>query len=464
MTGPNLKADMDEINRALALFFRPGDVVELRALEVPHRGRPTTFSGYFDDMTALASAAAGLSGLAKGVYVTMNEVDPSLLARRMNRVEPLAERGSLTSDTDIRARRWFLIDFDSKRAAGISTTDEEHELAVERALQAREFLTRSGWPLPVQGDSGNGGHLAYAVDLPPDVGGLFKLALAALQEMFGDERVEVDLTVHNPSRIWKLYGTLAAKGDDLPVRPHRLARIFDAPEEIRTVPRERVEALAAMAPQPAQSAKRGKVINFPRTGTANSERGFDVAAWLARHCIQAIGPLPWQGGSLWEFVACPWSSAHKDGAFIAQLTSGAVAAGCHHNSCAGQSWMTLKALFPDASTAVQGQDDVDDVDGGRGGTSQASRLVALMEHSGAELFHGPDGEPFITINVDAHHETYPLKGRLVDIWLRRQFFTSTGGERGGQSGCQRRVERAQGKGGLRREGMPRLRSRRPRQR
>ena len=31
----------------------------------------------------------------------------------------------------------------------------------------------------------------------------------------------------NPARIWKLYGTLAAKGDPTPERPHRLSRLVE---------------------------------------------------------------------------------------------------------------------------------------------------------------------------------------------------------------------------------------------
>jgi len=35
--------------------------------------------------------------------------------------------------------------------------------------------------------------------------------------------------VFNPARIWKLYGTVSRKGDSIPERPHRLARILEAP-------------------------------------------------------------------------------------------------------------------------------------------------------------------------------------------------------------------------------------------
>ena len=62
MSGSVEEADRSEIDRALQLLFEPGQVVELRALEVPDRMRQRTVSGYFDDLDLLAEEAAKLSG------------------------------------------------------------------------------------------------------------------------------------------------------------------------------------------------------------------------------------------------------------------------------------------------------------------------------------------------------------------------------------------------------------------
>ena len=78
-------------------------------------------------------------------------------------------------------------------------------------------------------DSGNGAHLLYRVDLPVDDSRFVELSLKALAFQFDDDYVVVDVGNYNPARIWKLYGTLAAKGDSVPERPHRLAHILDAP-------------------------------------------------------------------------------------------------------------------------------------------------------------------------------------------------------------------------------------------
>src|SRR5262249_54817350 len=56
--------------------------------------------------------------------------------------------------------------------------------------------------------------------------------------------------------------------------------------------------------------------------------------------------------------------------------------------------------------------------------SQATRLVALALE--AELFHTPDQEPFASMTVVDHRETWPLKSRGFRSWLARQFHQSTG--------------------------------------
>jgi hypothetical protein len=118
-----------EIKRALALFFAPGDVVEIRALKTPKK----TQSGYFTDHDKLAEAAAALSGQSPGTYVVMNKVRMELLARSANRVTPYAE--TTTADSDIMRRRWLLVDFDAFRPAGISSSVSEHEAALTRAQE-----------------------------------------------------------------------------------------------------------------------------------------------------------------------------------------------------------------------------------------------------------------------------------------------------------------------------------------
>jgi len=225
------KVDRDEVCRFLKLIAEPGEVVELRLLHViPREQRfPVTMSGYFNDHNALAVCAEQYSACTQGSYVTLNPINPALLARSANKLR-VADKGlALTSDVDVRTRRWLAIDLDPIRPSGISSTEDEHEHAITRAYELREALSADGFPDPIVADSGNGGHLLYRIDLPADDSGLVKRCLQALSLQFDDDMVKVDQTVFNPARIWKLYGTVSRKGDSVLDRPHRSARILEVP-------------------------------------------------------------------------------------------------------------------------------------------------------------------------------------------------------------------------------------------
>ena len=82
-TGSSVRADPEEMRRSIDLLLEPGQVTELRALDVTTADyrRPHTVSGYFDSPEALVRSAAGLSTSAKGLYIVLNPVNPALLAR-----------------------------------------------------------------------------------------------------------------------------------------------------------------------------------------------------------------------------------------------------------------------------------------------------------------------------------------------------------------------------------------------
>jgi hypothetical protein len=222
---PRLIKKMDpreEIITALRVLYRPDQIIELRIPNVP-RGTGT-IAGWFDNVEELADAALELNGRVPGLYTTLNEINPALLARCRNRLERWIK--ATTSDRDVIRRRWLPLDFDPVRPAGIPSTDAEHEAALARARDCRDFLTSRGWALPVEADSGNGGHLLYAIDLPNDEPSklLVENCLKSLAERFSDNVVTLDKSVGNAARIWRLYGTVSAKGDGTEDRPHRRSR------------------------------------------------------------------------------------------------------------------------------------------------------------------------------------------------------------------------------------------------
>ena len=75
--------------------------------------------------------------------------------------------------------------------------------------------------------SGNGGHVLIRLleDIPvnQDSKLYIKNFISQISEKFSTEDVDVDTSVFNPSRIWKLYGTKAMKGDAVPGNQYREA-------------------------------------------------------------------------------------------------------------------------------------------------------------------------------------------------------------------------------------------------
>lgn len=224
--------DPDEVYRALTLLHEKESTYEIRILNGQFRGgnRPTTLSGYFTDAEA-AIEELGRVGFAEGVYVTMNPCNSALLARAANRLI-LPSSGRTTSDRDITRLNWLLVDLDPCRPAGISSSEEEKRLAWAKVPAIKQHLADSfGCVTPIIADSGNGYHILVPIDLPPTEAPLVKSLLEGLSIQFDDDHVKVDRTVYNPSRIVKLYGTPACKGDSIPSRPHRQSRILEVDHE-----------------------------------------------------------------------------------------------------------------------------------------------------------------------------------------------------------------------------------------
>ena len=274
---------------------------------------------------------------AKALYYIPQVVTGALIARSNNRVRDIS-REPTTSDHDIERRRWFMLDVGPVRPADISSSDSEHIAALERLHAICEALSAQGWPEPMKFDSANGGHAMWRVDLAADDGGLIKSCLAALAFQFNDANITIDQTVFNPSRIWKLPGTWSRKGDNVPDRPHRMARILQAPDVLTCVPHELLERLGAYAP-------RAETAWQPRSGSRPTLEPLNLENWIHQHNLDVIGPHEWQGGKRWIFSVCPWDSDHRNrSAYIIQFPSGAIAAGCHHNGCASRDWHSLRDL------------------------------------------------------------------------------------------------------------------------
>jgi hypothetical protein len=238
--------DLDQqLELFIPLFTNGADqlVIELRALVVPQRyGGPATEAGFFEitsqnGRTAFCREVQRLVALppeqsAEGVYVTINPVNPALLARANNRLKVLKDKKPVSAtDKDIIGRRWLPIDIDPVRPSGISATETEKATARNFIDGVRKDLRGRGWPDPLLVDSGNGFHLWYRIDFPTDDNGVVERAIKALAARHDTPNAKLDTSVFNPSRIMKLPGTWARKGDSLPDRPHRMSRVLEVPTQ-----------------------------------------------------------------------------------------------------------------------------------------------------------------------------------------------------------------------------------------
>lgn len=241
----------DMARRVYRLFFNRGEVVEIRTFGESLRKENKIWvgwsngilSGYFDNEDDFVAAVVALDRLgAEGIYFTLNPCDPSLLARAANRLNASSQKRPSTSDNNILKIRWLPIDIDPVRPSGISASEDELSLAKSVAGNVRSYLEDElGYPGGVYSCSGNGYHLLYRLpDMPnnQDISGkngLLHRALLALDARFTTDRVKIDTVNYNASRIWKLYGTWARKGDSIALRPHRQSYLFSSPKCLEEV-------------------------------------------------------------------------------------------------------------------------------------------------------------------------------------------------------------------------------------
>jgi hypothetical protein len=188
--------------------------------------------GYFNDPVLAANVIthSDHDGIA-GTYATLNPVPIDALARCANRMTSVrSSNGMYVNDREIEARRGLLMDFDPKRLSGISSTDEEHEAALDLMKRTASDLTfLHGFPVPFLIDSGNGGHIRYITEPLPntdEMAQLFRTFLHTASGLYSNDKVKLDTEMWNASRIARAPGTVARKGEHTENRPHRLSRLL----------------------------------------------------------------------------------------------------------------------------------------------------------------------------------------------------------------------------------------------
>lgn len=201
----------------------PDDPLHLRAIWGERARnltfRPTIYPDPADRRRAFEEAALDLNGRGYNIYTTVNAVQPSFAGDEHN--------GLAVADQHIVSRRYLLIDIDRAETSDPATDDEIDEIfAVAHEIERQLFYSKGAEPMTVC--SGNGAHVYLPLaNLPNDDASklLCQRALRALAAKYDTASVKVDTSVFNASRIVKVPGTIARKGQETEERPYRMAHV-----------------------------------------------------------------------------------------------------------------------------------------------------------------------------------------------------------------------------------------------
>lgn len=296
-----------------------------------------TVSGYFDDFQALAASLEEYTG-KHDIYISLNQLKRLPEGISKNKLHKYARKTS--SDADIERLNYVLVDIDPKRPAGISATDKEKAAAYDLMEEIIGFLETKDIGSYIKADSGNGYHILLPIDVVNNRSNvdILKSFLQYLDLKFSTAAVDVDLTTYNPSRIVKLYGTPSTKGEDTVDRPHRISKVLGTSKVLEDNSFTNIRKIAELLPK-ADSKKEMQEYS-------NGNHKFDVDDFIERHQLDLSHKGNFHSeGEKWVLKTCPWNEEHTDkAAYIIQFKNGAIASGCHHNSCSDQDWRSLREL------------------------------------------------------------------------------------------------------------------------
>lgn len=310
------------------------DLTEIRILT----DGPTIYSGIFEDsesiVTALQSFEPAQGIKVKGVYFTLNRLADHCRNKRQYGHIVKIGRGEGISDADISQRDWLLVDLDPVRPSGTSATDVEKQSAHDVMRQVYKICfsatDKPDFPAPqIVGDSGNGYHLLWRLNGIENTTEAERAVSSFLEGLthFDTPEVKIDTSVSNASRICKLYGTMASKGEDTPERPHRMSDFRTSTgydhndvvtlDDLRAISRhftKEKENTSTQSPEPVKTAEMGdksqllqdvekclaeleaKGVRFP----ADRDKWFEVTAGM-HHSLGTEGlPLYLRFSAMWE--------------------------------------------------------------------------------------------------------------------------------------------------------------------
>lgn len=338
-----ININAEEVKRALELLKPNDELFEIRGI----KGKEN-ISGYFTNAENAINALESYNFRDTAnwqIYFSLNKINTACYSREQCNKFISSNYGNkliTTSDNDILHYEWILLDFDTERPSGTSSSNEELEKSHQKAVKIYQTLKEYGFGEPVTALSGNGYHLLYKVNFEntPENVQLVKSFLGTLNRLFSDNMVKIDTSVFNPARICKLYGTIAAKGTPTAERPHRQAKILTVPAELSETSRDLLQSFVNEHEQPKEKTNNRRL---PQRYSGNS---FNLADWLSEHDVPIRSTDTKNGDNYYILESCPFNPEHtgKDSAVI-QKADGTLCFNCFHNSCSDKTWKDFRLFY-----------------------------------------------------------------------------------------------------------------------
>ena len=314
------------------IFKDNKDLTEIRILD---NNNKRTYSGYFTDIETIIDNIRPYDNC--NIYFTLNNIQDACYSREQHdRI--VCKPKSTTSDKEILARKWCLIDIDCVKPSDTNSTDEEKELAKEVVNNVYKFLRDQGFEKPIVCDSANGFHLCYkqAMISSDSNAETMKSFLQVLDMLFSNDKVEVDTSTFNASRICKLYGCVSRKGSNTKERPQRESKILSVPNEIKATANEYFEKVALMLPKQ----------EVPNRTNNYSNSTFDLDDFIKRHNIGVRNVVNTKDYTKYILEECVFDSSHRaPDAALFKMSNGAIGYKCLHNSCSQYTWHDVRLKF-----------------------------------------------------------------------------------------------------------------------
>ena len=367
-------------------------------------------------------------------YTTFNEINDD------------CKTGNIaTKDSDISAYRFMLIDIDPERPSGTCATKEEKQSAVTIANNILQWFKANGIAIQhiIIADSGNGIHLLIPLNFlsPVTTKDRLKLILNLLNKKFSNKQSKIDVTVYNPSRITRLYGTLNCKGENTSERPYRQSKLLCVPNEVSDGLTE--EDLNLLITQLKGSLPEQTNKTTVKNKEFTDEKPYILAKgeeWLKYYNLEYYPSKEDEyGNKLYPFKRCPLKdhSNNDSGACFTITQYGRCRFKCLHASCSDKTINDLLDKYPcpdellltesATSKRVPNLDELIDGKKYTYGNYEISKsgIIKLSDKKKEVISSTPFFISQRYLNIDTGHFQYELNYLIQDKKSTQQISAST---------------------------------------